>query len=276
MDASIQFILNILEKKIGLGFFEYHRPMIERQIMQRVEATESAHFSEYSNHLQKNEKEVICLLDVLTILVSQFFRDPLVFEYIGALILPELILKKSEMENNSLRIWSAGCSRGEEAYSMGILIKELVKKVNSDLSVNIFATDINKKALVQSQEAIYSHESVNDVKYGWLKKYFVINGDSFHLKPEIQNLVNMSFYNLLDTKSYAPPESIYGNFDMILCRNVLIYIQKESQNRIFEKFYRSLAEGGYLVLGNAETPTEKFQRYFHKVHEGCKIYQKHG
>ena len=107
-----------------------------------------------------------------------------------------------------------------------------------------------------------------------LRKYFTIEGESFRLIPEIKELVTFSLYDMLEKKTYVPPESVFGSFDMVLCRNVLIYFNAEYQGIIFDKLYRSLARNAFLVLGKAEIPSIKYQRYFKRVTEYCHIYQK--
>jgi len=163
---------------------------------------------------------------------------------------------------------------GEEPYTIAILINEIFEKEDLSLNLNIFATDIDCRALKKAKEAVYSFESIKDVKYRLLTKYFKTQDESFILIPEIKEAVTFAFYNMLDKKSYAPPESIYGDFDMVFCRNVLIYFNTQYQDLIFDKLYRALARHGYLILGEAERPSIKFQTHFKKVTECCHIYQK--
>ncbi len=274
MKQQLPLILQFLEKKINLNFFGYRLSVVENRVCKRLEETQSASYAEYLDFLEKNPDETHELLDALTINVSRFFRNTWSFEVIDHQILPAILLKKMEQKNSSLRIWSAGCSHGEEAYSIAILLQELMAKQNYKIDLDIFATDIDQKAIQAAQTGKYPLESVEDVKYGLLKKHFVMNEMSFQLKPEIKELVAFSFFNLLDKKSYAPPESVFANFDIVLCRNVLIYLEQEPQDIVFEKLYRSLAENGFLVLGEFEIPPIKYQKYFKKVNECCHIYQK--
>ena len=274
MDKKLEIILNYLNETRGFDFSGYRSSMIERRVRKRLSATRTKDYSEYLRFVQKQTDELDNLIDVLTINVSRFFRDTLTFEYIAARVLPAVVFEKRESLNHSMRVWSAGCSMGEEPYSIAILINELFKKEELNLNINIFATDIDGKALIKAREAVYPFESIKDVKYELLKKYFVAKDKSFGLIPEIKDLVTFSASDILDKKSFAPPESVFGTFDMVLCRNILIYFNTEYQDLIFEKLYRSLAKNGYLVLGEAEIPSIKYQRRFKKVNECCHIYQK--
>ena len=276
MNFILEAIINYLHKNKELGFSEFQPAMIERIVNQRLTATQKADFSEYLKYLKNRPDEADNLVDALMINESSFFRNTLIFDYIAEKILPSIISKKVKDNNETLRIWSAGCSRGEEPYSIAILINELFK--NEDLrlrqNVSIFATDINQKAINQAQEAIYQSESIKDIKYGLLEKYFIKENKLFKLIPKIKQMVNFSLYDMLDKKTHAPPESVYGHFDMIFCRNLLIYFQPSYQEVIFNKLHHSLAQKGYLVLGDVEVPTIKYRDYFEGLNKWSHIYQK--
>ena len=230
--------------------------------------------NDYLHYLKENSDELDHLIDALTINVSRFFRDTLTFEYIADRILPAIFHEKKKAADGSIRVWSAGCAKGEEPFSIAILIQELLDKEGLKSKTSIFATDIDSKILEKAQKEAYPFDSIKSMKYRLLKKYFTSEGEAFQLMPIIRNLVSFSVYDILDKKSYAPPDSIFGGFDMVFCRNVLIYFDTEHQDKIFEKLYRSLTQNGYLILGEAEIPSTKYQRRFRKVNECCHIYQK--
>lgn len=274
MPNDITSILNCLHAKHDIDFAGYRRSLIERQLTQRFSATSCNSVAEYLHYLQSDPDELDSLLDALTIHVSRFFRDPLTFEYIAHQVLPEMVHRKKESMDPSLRVWSAGCSMGEEPYSAAILIHELLEKEGLNLDVHIFATDIDEKILAKAVLAEYPFESISEVKFGLLKKYFLFKEDGFHLMPEIRKHVSFSVYDILDRKTVTPAESVFGSFDIVFCRNLLIYFNAEHQERIFEKLYRSLSPNGFLILGGAEVPPLRYQVCFKKVAEGCHIYQK--
>ncbi len=274
MDENVKLILHYLNEKRGVDFSGYRISMVERRIQQRFASIKCESYLDYLHYLKGNPNEFDHLIDALTINVSRFFRDTLTFEYIADRVLPAIVYEKKKAADDSIRVWSAGCAKGEEPYSIAILIHELVEKEALKINTRIFATDIDGKILEKAQKEAYPFDSIQSMKYRLLKKYFTSEGEAFQLLPIIRNMVSFSVYDILDKKSYAPPESIFGGFDMVFCRNVLIYFDNEHQNQIFDKLYRSLAQNGYLVLGEAEIPTTKYQRRFRKVNECCHIYQK--
>ena len=274
MNKEIHTILKRLHATHGVDFSGYCPSMIERRMQNRLGVTESADFQEYLDYVETHPEESGRLLNALTINVSRFFRDPLVFEVIAAIILPVIVANKKTRNDHSLSIWSAGCALGEEPYSIAILVHELMRKEDIRLNAGIFASDIDGNALAKAQQGTYTHGSINNVKHHVLERYFTVDGESYTLHPDVQALVSFSYYDLLDKKTYIPPESVFGNFDMALCRNVLIYFQPAYQDIIIGKLHRSLAPNGYLVLGEAEIPTMKYQRHFTRVNECCNIYQK--
>lgn len=276
MANDVAPILKYLHETRGLDFSGYRISLLKRRIVQRFSATTCNTTAEYFQYLQDHPDELDLLIDTLTINVSRFFRDTLTFEYIAEGVLPAIISQKKAANDRSLRLWSAGCAMGEEPYSVSILIHELLEKESLSLDVHLFATDIDEKILAKAHRAQYPFESVSGIKFGLLKKYFGITENGFQLIPEIRNSVSFSVYDILDNKTIAPSESIFGGFDMVLCRNLLIYFDPGYQDRICEKLYRSLSKNGYLVLGSAELPPIRFNACLKKVMACCHIYQKTG
>ena len=274
MNNDLKLILDYLNEQRSFDFSGYRTPMIERRVKQRFPSIKCSNYTDYLQYLKDKPDELDNLIDVLTINVSRFFRDTLMFEYFADRILPAVIHQKNKTGDRTLRIWSSGCAMGEEPYSIAILIKEFFKKDALDININLFATDIDDKILKKAKKASYPFESIKNVKYRLLKRYYVSKGKSFQLIPEIRDMVSFSVYDILDRKTSAPPESVFGDFDLVFCRNVLIYFDDEYQDQIFKKLYHSLSKFGYLVLGEAEIPSRRYQRYFQRVNECCHIYQK--
>ncbi len=276
MDPQIKNIISYLKTKRGFDFSGNRTNMLKRRIKNRLSAVKCADFKEYLGYIKEHSDELNNLIDVLTINVSSFFRETFTFEYIAAHVLPDIVQKKKDSADRMLRVWSAGCAKGEEPYSIAILIKELIKKDYPELKLNIFATDIDKKNLEKAEAGVYSYDSIKSIKYRFAKKHFTIENENYILNSDIKKMVDFSFYDLLDKKTSSPPESVFGNFDLILCRNVLIYFHAKHQQIIFDKLYRSLAKGGYLVLGEAEEPVGEYQKYFKKEHKYWHLYRKAG
>lgn len=267
-------ICKLLNEKRGYDFTGYRHAMLSRRIEKRLFATKQDNLSDYYNYILHNEYEIDNIIDVLTINVSHFFRDPLAFEVVKNEIFPKIILKKKETSNNNIRIWSAGCSEGQEAYSLSIALDEYLKEEKLNFEQFVFATDIDKKALQYATEGIYKTQNLHNVKLGTVKNYFVEEDNCFRVSNEIKSQVKFSFFDLTDKNRNYPVESIYGGFDMVSCRNVLIYFNIEAQETIMNKLHNSLNLGGYLFLGESEVPSSKYNLKFVKETSLCKIYKK--
>lgn len=274
IDAALAPILTYLIETRGCDFTGYHRDMLARRIGKRLTATASKDFSAYFVRLQCDADELDRLIDVITINVSRFFRDSLTFELIASQILPEIIRRKGGMSDSALRIWSAGCARGEEPYSMAILLEELLEKDERKLDLHLFATDIDAESLSAARQALYPLSGVEEMKHRLLLKYFTQEGSAFRLIPAITTKVHFSLFDMLDKNHGVPPESVFGGFDLILCRNLLIYFTPAYQVRIFERLYHALDDHSYLVLGEAETPPPTLRHLFQRIFEFSPIYRK--
>jgi chemotaxis protein methyltransferase CheR len=271
---KLKYILSILKEQRAFDFTGYHESMLERRVQKRINATNNKKIDDYLEYLNHHPDELDKLIDVFTINVSRFFRNSLSFEYIRKIIIPSIILKKIQANDNSLRVWSASCSYGEEPYSMAILINEFLKKEKISLNLNIIATDLDKNALKTASAGKYNYDSIKNAKYSIVDNYFTKKDDLFTISPEIKEMVQFSFFDLLDKKHSVPPDSIYGEFDIVFCRNVLIYFNLEYQELIFDKLYKSMNKNSYLVLGEAEVPVEAFKNKFKRENRIAKIYKK--
>jgi len=216
-------------------------------------STMQSSVEDYLELLQNTPQETFCLLDSVGVNVSSFFRDTGVFEAVSDTVLPRLIAGISQNKSKELRVWSAGCSHGEEAYSVAIMVKELLKKNPDNVKPLIFATDMDQTALMTAKTAVYSRSSLEDTKLGLVDRYFTQDGDVFKLKASIKRMVHFSTDDLLSEECIAPRESLFGDFDIIFCRNVIIYFNNELQERVLTRLSHALAPGGYLVLGMTET-----------------------
>ncbi len=267
-------IITYLKVKKGVDFSGYRFSILERRVQKRLFFTNSDNFEEYYEYVTENPAELNNLFDVLALNVSHFFRNAFVYEFLRKSIIPDVLNEKRQNNDKTFRIWSTGCSNGEEPYSVAIILKEILDKQENDLKVTIFATDIDEKSLEEGKKGRYKSSSLKNVKYGILNKYFLINNSFFTINSEIQEIVKFSFFDLIDKKSNFPVESIYGGFDIVFCRNVLIYYEHETQKTIFEKLYRSLNNNGYLVLGEAESIPQEYKTKFRRENSYVKIFKK--
>ena len=220
---------------------------------------------EYTRYLQRHPEGYQKLVSAFLIKVTEFFRDAALFEELKANILPKLI--KDAFDNSGeLRIWSAGASTGEEAYSIAMLCADLIR--DEELQVRIFATDIDEDAIAFARRGIYGKDAVKDVPRDFLGRYFVRMGESFEVGKRIRH---MTLFGQHDLAQRAP----FPRIDMVVCRNVLIYFTKELQSRALQLFAFALRDKGFMVLGKAESTTPLSQ-YFQSTNSPLKIYQRVG
>lgn len=273
MNQALSHIVDFIKEYSDLDFNGYRESMLERRINKRLPPSASKSMGDYYDYLKSHPEEVDILIDVLTINVSWFFRDSLTFEFLSK-ILDEVIKKKIKGGEKCIRVWSSGCSLGEEAYSAAMIINDILFKEQTNFKQHVFATDIDRSALLAAKKGSYSSDAVKNIKQGQFSAYFSSRGTENELDPLIKKQVSFSFFDLLDKKLISPPDSIFGDFDLILCRNVLIYYDMEYQKIIFNKLYRSLRKDGYLVLGETETPVGEFKDKFVRENRDSKIYRK--
>jgi len=274
MPENLTSILDKLKQERGIDFSGYRANTLKRRISFRLAKLGIEDYSRYLEILENDPAECDTLIDTIAINVSSFFRDPMVCEVLAQTILPQIIEMKNRKGSKEIRIWSAGCASGEEPYSLAILAAEALKKETSQWNVHVFGTDIDKESLRQAEKASYSRESLLNTKLGLLDEYFHFQKNRYLVKPEIQKMVRFSNDDLTSTTTFAPKESVFGEFDIILCRNVLIYFNAELQNRVMHKFVRSLNSAGYLILGDAERLDVEISSRFQVVDSRNKIYKK--
>lgn len=213
----------------------------EKQVQRRLKAAlvKSGHTSlnDYWRTLQKDSVMLGELVDFLTINVSNFFRNVKRFDDLETKILPELLGTRK-----TLRVWSAGCSAGQEPYSIAIILRELTPLTRH----YVLGTDVNKTVLQIAEDGMYTEDDVKEVKPALLTKYFVKQEDGLILSHSIRQMVEYKVHNLLS-------DPYDRDFDLIVCRNVMIYFTEEAKSKVFRGFYESLRPGGVLFIGGTET-----------------------
>jgi chemotaxis methyl-accepting protein methylase len=232
--------------------------------------------SEYLVRLYGDHSECDQLIGVLAVNVTSFFRDPVVFEVLAQSVLPDLVSKAARKKNREVRIWCAGCATGEEAYSVAILLDAALKNAECQLRPLVFGTDINENSLKTAERGSYRREKLENVKLGILDRYFMPNGEEQEVNREIKSMVAFSHDDLTAGERFAPAQSVFGGFDLMLCRNVLIYFTKELQETVLGKLHRSLDAGGVLVLGSAEFLGGPAAKGFRTMDVRNKIFRKTG
>ena len=273
MTKSLTRIMTFLSERFGIDFSVRQNTILMEKIQGRLKSLDFDDPDVYLDHLHANEDEVKRLLASLTINASSFFRSPLTFEYLNQKTLPAIIAAKCK---TGIRVWSAGCAMGEEAYSIAILLNDLFKKKEIFPEIHIFATDLSPQILEKAAKGIYRLDQVKNVKFGILSTYFERQGNSFHLSDRIKKMVSFSVYDMMDSRTYVPPDSIFGNFDLILCRNLLIYFSIDKQKKIFSKLYKATGPNGTLVIGDSEAVPDEYMHQLVQDTPYCRIYRKPG
>ncbi len=265
-EKVLRRILNQINRVTGFDARQYRAPTLKRRLERRLLATKSKSYDEYLFLLKKDSSESHKFLDDLSINVSDFFRDRRIFITLKEKILPNLLEEISANGGKRIRIWSIGCAKGQESYSMAMILKDTVENEKKELEISIHATDINKALLKHASKGLYQKKEMKNVPKKYLDKYFEKMSESeFQTKDNIRKLIKFRQHNIIS-------ENISGKFHLILCRNLFIFFTPELQKRTFIKIHTSLKKDGILVLGTAETP--KDGKLFRNLSSRNHIYQK--
>lgn len=231
----------------GVDFTHYKRSTVVRRIERRMVVTHSATLSDFASLLEIDEREAKALGREILIGVTRFFRDEESFQKLKYKAIYDILARTSERE--TIRVWVAGCSTGEEAYSVAIMFREAMDEQNIRRQVKIFATDVDMQSVEIASKGIYPESIVDDVSADRLMRFFEIRGESYHIVNEIRKMIVFAPHNLFTD----PP---FGKLDLISCRNVMIYFQPVLQKTLFGIFHSALKDGGYLFLGKSESAND--------------------
>jgi chemotaxis protein methyltransferase CheR len=252
MITDSTLITNLLKHLHGIDVSKYNASFLNKSIQKRITETHCNSAEEYGSFMQKNNEEVKIFIDSLQISYSDFFRNPLTFAVLERIILPSLILKKKTTKHKEIRIWSTACAAGQESYSLAILLEELISRVSNHLNYRIFATDQSEEQIKEAQKGKYCATALNNLNFKRLKQWFTKHGDTYSVKPELKKNIDFSTFDLFDKQLGCPQASIFGDFDLVICANLLFYYQPKYQKKILEKTSCCLAKGGYIIVGETE------------------------
>jgi chemotaxis methyl-accepting protein methylase len=260
----------ILNSQHHLPLSSYNDSCIKRRLSARIRTLGLKSLDQYLAMLEGDPAEEKELIDTLTISVTSFFRDSETFEQVSKKVLPPL-LAASEKEGAMLKVWSAGCSTGEEAYSLAIAFLETAPELLANSGLRIWATDIDGQAIAHAKKGVFPQPRLEGLNKKLVNKYFTADADSedFRVKPELRRLIEFQRENLL-----APGFSGFEGLDLIMCRNLLIYLKRQEQERVLGKFEHCLREHGYLVLGKTEFLCEPYRSRFEHVSSTERIFKK--
>lgn len=237
-------VFSILKQVTNINYQYYKQTTILRRIERRLVVTHNTNLREYVTYLSKNPDEAKVLAKEVLIGVTCFFRDPEYFDTLKERVIKELLRSGSKSEQ--IRVWVAGCSTGEEAYSIAILFMEAMEELNIRRDIKIFATDLDGDAINKAGRGVYGDNIIEDVSVSRLSRYFTRKGNKYVVRHDIRTMIIFAQHNVFQD----PP---FGKLDLISCRNLLIYFQTVLQRNLFSIFHVALKDKGYLFLGRSES-----------------------
>ncbi|MGK0639764.1 chemotaxis protein CheB [Schleiferia thermophila] len=255
-------IMHILRDYSGIDFSYYKENTIIRRLERRMSINRLNSLDEYILLLSSDDREKDVLYREFLIGVTRFFRDEGAFEFFKDHVIPELLSK----ERKILRVWSVGCSTGEEVYSVALLIRDFIDTFNLTTEVKIFATDIDKTAIEIAGQGVYAESVISDIDPILVSKYFIKKENTYQISESIRKMVIFATHNVLKD----PP---FSKINLIICRNLFIYLKPDSQYRVLNMFYMSLAQKGILFLGTSETLGD-LNEAFEPINVKFKIFRK--
>ena len=250
---AFEALLNFLLDHHNFDFTSYQRTSLMRQMRRRMEAVAIADYNEYLNYLKACPEEANVLFKSIPVNFTYFFRDQQVWSYIATKVIPRII---SHLNSNQvIKIWSAGCASGEEAYTLAVLLLEAVGIERFKRQVRIYATDIKEEAIDQARQGIYSPYKTTGIPPAFLERYFEQTNAGYRFHPHLKSSIIFAQHNLLQ-------DIPISKVDLLVCRNTLMYFNTEGRNRLLKHFYFSLKDNGFLLLGKAETLVADSRYYF--------------
>ncbi len=238
-DKEFEEFCKYIYDKVGIKLTDKKRSLVHNRLRKRLVQLDLTSYGEYFNFVKtpKGKDEFVHMINAITTNVTTFFRDPKQFQTLSQLVLPYY-----EKLNRTIRIWSAGCSTGEEPYTIAIEIMKYVK----NFKFEIIATDLSTKVLDHAEAGLYKYEQVKTVSDQYLSQFFIKRQELYEVHPNVRKFVKFKQLNLIDDLF---PDSI----DIIFCRNVVIYFDKETKDQLYGKFYKSLNKDGFFFVGHAES-----------------------
>jgi len=262
-EKALARVMGQLQSSTNHNFKHYKRATVLRRIERRLQINSLPHLPAYADYLEHHPAEVPLLLADMLIGVTSFFRDRESFEALERDVIPQLF--NEELQDEQLRVWVPACSSGEEAYSLAMLLAQEDSPIAETRPLQVFATDIDEPAIARGREGVYPESIVTDIAPAVLRRYFVKEGLNYRVAKSLRDHVLFAPHNVLRD----PP---FSRLDLISCRNLLIYLEREVQAEILQMFHFALRPGGYLFLGSSET-ADASDRLFTVVDKKHRIYR---
>jgi chemotaxis protein methyltransferase CheR len=265
-EHELSEIRMLIEERTGICFDESRERFFSTRVREQLRLKGMERGTDLLRAIRKSNVEYEALLERLLTQETSFFRYPGVYEAFEKRVLPELHAKKFWKNPRTLRIWSAGCSTGEEPYSIAITIADSLSFADA-WNVEILATDVGRHALKQAERAVYTGRSIGSVSQKQLSDHFAEVSGGYHVKARLRKMVSFAQMNLAS--------AVYvGRMDMIFCMNVLIYFSEERRRALVQRFYDTLEPGGYLFLGHSESISKMPVKFQAIVLNDCILYRK--
>jgi len=262
MKYDLKHIAGLLKEHGGVDILSYESGFIEKALGTRLSVTHYSTFLEYQNFLEGNPEEAKTFLESINISYSEFFRNNLTFSVLERIILPQLIHLKKKSRRKEIRIWSTACASGQEAYSLAMILEDVLSLNGEKINYRIFATDHSEVQVSMAQEGHYSKELVTNITLKRLDNWFIKSKDLYAVRPELKSNIDFSVFDLFDTKLDSPTVSIFGDFDIVVCANLLFYYKSKDQNGILKKLSSCLSNEGFLITGETEREIAEKNRFF--------------
>jgi two-component system, chemotaxis family, CheB/CheR fusion protein len=263
-EEQVRRILAHVRVRTGHDFSKYKKSTLLRRLARRMQVTRQESLADYYDYLRRNAEESQALFNDLLISVTHFFRDNSAFEILARDVIPQVF----RGDGNQIRVWIPGCATGEEAYSLAMLLLEEAAKQEARPEIQVFASDLDPGALATAREGVFPVAIEADVSDERLRRFFTREGDFFRVKRDLRDVILFASHSLLRD----PP---FSRIDLISCRNLLIYLDRELQQQAANTFHYSLNPGGYLFLGSAES-VDGYQSLFRVINREARIYQATG
>jgi chemotaxis protein methyltransferase CheR len=242
-DDDFEKFRNLIYKESGIHFSSTNRTILESRLRERLKISNLANITAYYDLILKNGDELKVLLDAVTTNLTRFFRNTPHFDTLEKYVIPDLRKVKAAKGDKEIRIWSAGCSTGEEPFTIAMVLKEILPP---DGRIKITASDISLKSLMIGKEGFYPETRIQGISDNYLKKYFEKKSNGYQIRDEIKNLIKFDYHNLKN-------DSGQRNLDVIFCRNVLIYFDEAAQKAVVERFWDAMSNHSFLFIGHSES-----------------------
>ncbi len=264
-----RLIRDLIRDYCGIYFDDGARYLVEKRLSRRVRSLQLNDFRDYYRFIRydrRAQEELATIMDILTVNETYFFREQNQLRAFGDEILDEI--KTANADRKTLRIWSAGCSTGEEPYTIAMIVHERIELRPWDIEIH--GSDINQRVLQVARKGVYRKNSFRTIEPYYVTKYFTEEDSAYRISDTVRKYVNFSYLNLLDPFKMK----FFGKMDVIFCRNVLIYFDNESRRKVIEHFYDRLNDGGFLLLGHAESLINISTAFTLKHLKNDMVYQK--